>query len=171
MEIIEREYIRYSLGTATTPAVILDAPHGVGPSPLPHDVRTCELVEAVGDRIGSPWIQVKVNRTRVDINRWVDPLSWESVCAHVEYRQGLRHIIQHHALLDDQGRISEPVLLLPIHGMKDLEDDEGIPIDIELGIRGGVLASLELGGWARNRGGYAFLDRSDRWSPPMRRTT
>jgi len=150
MMIFEREYIRYSLGAAMTPAVILDAPHGVGPSPLPHDVRTCELVEAVADRIGSPWIQSRVNRTFVDLNRWVDPVSWDCVCAHVEYRQAFRHILQHHDLLDETGRIGKPVLLLPIHGMRDLGDDEGIPIDIELGTRGGVLASLELGIWTRN---------------------
>lgn len=148
MKIHEREFIRYYLGGSEPPHVILDAPHGVGPSPLPHDALTYEIVRAVSAATGCPFIEATKNRSLVDLNRWVDPTDWDSVCAHVEYRQALRSILRFMGVLSSKEKVVSSVLLLAIHGMKD-RNDNNTAIDMELGTMGGVLTSAGLVDWAQ----------------------
>ncbi len=139
MKLYEREYVRYHIGSPHAPYIILDAPHGVGPSPLPHDERTSELVRAISNVTGCPFIEATKNRSVVDMNRFVDPNSWESICAHVEYRQALKTILSNLGLLNKNGQVKKKILLLAVHGMKNYSLG-GKDVDVELGTMGGVLA-------------------------------
>lgn len=103
------------------PTVLIDAVHAAKPRA---DAYTGKIVEAVAKGAGCHAIIAIVSREVADINRTP---SEENAGAVVEYRRTIQDLFESTGVLNN-GNLSQPILHLAIHGMKDRPE-----ADIELG--------------------------------------
>ena len=141
-------YLKYRYGVQC-PSVLIDAVHAAKPKA---DAYTGKIVEAVARATGCHAIVATVTREVADINRTP---SEENAGAVEEYRRTIQHLFETTDLLKTDRSLSQPVLHLAIHGMKDRPD-----ADIELGTCFGGSCSqavlewvqYEIEAWAQNTG-------------------
>lgn len=130
-------YIRFCPGDPTVPLVI-DVPHGSGGS-QEADENTIELSHDIAKRTGCGVIQCLIPRTVADLNRPINFQNVISIAAHNEQREALRSILHFKNALNATNEVSGKFLYISLHGMKNVRDENGNFIDIEVGTRYGEL--------------------------------
>lgn len=135
-------YIRFYLGGPTVP-VVIDVPHGSG-TPEESDENTMELSHKIAKRTGCGVIQCLIPRTVADLNRPINFQNEISVAANKEQREALRNILHFKNALTVTNEISNSFLYISLHGMKNILDENGREIDIEIGTRYGELCDEKI---------------------------
>lgn len=135
---IEDKFIKYYLGSRKIRSHI-DAVHACPPK---SDELTGEIVEGVINEVDCSGIIAIASRTKADLNRPRNDNNKEAID---EYRQTIKHILEHINNLNKDGKSLKPFLHLAIHGMSDRRKE-----DIEIGTLFGKTCSLDVKHWFIN---------------------